>query len=87
MCEEGHMTAVSFGCVWVVFIVSYALHLLILGSCYTAHKRIVDIMKVYIKRNNSKVELIRLRKKYRLYSRLRLRGERARTTVCLQPIH
>ena len=42
-----------------VFIVSYALHLLILGSCYTAHKRIVNIMKVY---NNIQVELIRFRK-------------------------
>ena len=48
---------------WVVFIVSYALHLLILGSCYTAHKGIVNIMKVYIKRNNIQVELIRFRKK------------------------
>ena len=28
---------------WVgLVIVSYALHLLILGSCYTAHKRIVN---------------------------------------------
>ena len=50
-------------CVWVVFIVSYALHLLILGNSYTAHKRIVDIMKVYIKWNNIQVELILLRKK------------------------
>ena len=46
---------------WLVFIVSYALHLLILGSCYTAHKRIVNILKVCIKRNNIHVELIRLR--------------------------
>ena len=45
-----------------VFIVSYALHLLILGSCYTAHTCIVNIMKVYIKRNNIQVELIRFRK-------------------------
>ena len=45
------------------FIVSYALHLLILGSCYIAHKRIVNIMKVYIKKNNIQVELIRFRKK------------------------
>ena len=50
---------------------------LILGSCYTAHKRIVNIMKVYLKRNNTHVELMRFRLKYRLYSRLRLRGERA----------
>ena len=43
-----------------------------LGSCYAVHiKRIVDIMKVYIERNNMQVELIRFRKKYRLYSRLR----------------
>ena len=41
-------------CVWVVFIVSYALHLLIFGSCYTAHERIVNIMKVYIKRTTYK---------------------------------
>ena len=33
-----------------------------------AHKR---IMKVYIERNNMPVDLIRFRKKYRLYSRLR----------------
>ena len=32
--------------------VVYALHLLILGSCYTAHRRIVNIMKVYLKKNN-----------------------------------
>ena len=54
-------------CVWicglVAFIFSYALHLRILGSCYTAHKCIVNIMKVYIKRNNIQVELIRFRKK------------------------
>ena len=42
---------------WVL--VSYALHLLILGSCYTAHKLIVNIVKVYIERNNIQVELIR----------------------------
>ncbi len=56
-----------------------------------AHKRIVNIMKVYIERNNIQVELIRFRQKCRLYSRLRLRGERvperaSRTTLCLQPI-
>ena len=58
---------IAFGCVcvggWVGFIVSYALQLLILGSCYTAHKRIVNIMKVYIERNNIQVELVRFRKK------------------------
>ena len=47
----------------VFFIASYVLHLLILGSCYTAHKCIVNVMKVYIKRNNIQVELIRFRKK------------------------
>ena len=39
-----------------------------------AHKRIVNIMKVYIERSTMQVDLIRFRKKYRLYSRLR--GER-----------
>ena len=35
----------------------------LLGSCYAcAHKRIVNIMKVYIERNNIQVELIRFRK-------------------------
>ena len=34
-----------------------------LGSCYAhAHKRIDNIMKVYIERNNKHVELIRFRK-------------------------
>ncbi len=42
-----------------------------LASC-CAHKRIVNIMKVYIERNNMHVELIRFRKQYRLSSRLRL---------------
>ena len=37
-----------------------------------AHKCIVNIKKVYIKRNNMRVELIRFRKKYRLYSLLLL---------------
>ena len=42
-----------------------------------AHKRIVNnfIMKVYIERSNMQVELIRFRKKYRIYSRLLLRSE------------
>ena len=40
-----------------------------------ARKRIVNIMKVHIERNNMQVELIRFRKKIRLYSRLRLRIE------------
>ena len=38
-------------------------------SCH-ADRRIVNIMKVYIERNNVQVELIRFRNKYRLYSRL-----------------
>ena len=54
-------------CVCGWFCVSYALHLLILGSCYTAHKRIVNIMKVYIKRNNIQVESIGFRNNQRLY--------------------
>ena len=57
------------GCVrggWLVFIVSYSLHLLILGSCYTAHEHIVNIMKVYIQMNNMQVELIRFGKKVTL---------------------
>ena len=55
------------------------------GMCYLpvhfgqllrrARKRIVDIMKVYIERDIMQVELIRIRKKCRLYSRLRLRIE------------
>ncbi len=40
-----------------------------------AHKRFVNIMNVYIERNNLQVELIRFRKKYHLYSRLLLRSE------------
>ena len=45
-----------------------------------AHKRIVDIMKVYIEKNNMQVELIRFRKKYRLYSCLLLRSEEFNAT-------
>ena len=51
------MIALSFGCVWVGpmcvgmfvdgFKVSYMLHLLILGSCYTAHKRNVNNESVH----------------------------------------
>ena len=33
-----------------------------LASCYSAHKRIVDIMKVYIEMKNMQVELIPFRK-------------------------
>ena len=45
-----------------------------------AHKRIVNIMKVYIERKNVQVELIRFRKRYRLYSHLLLRGEEFNAT-------
>ena len=38
--------------------------------------RIVNIMKVYIERNDSQLELIRYRKKCRLYSRLLLQSDR-----------
>ena len=38
------------------------------------YKRIVNIMKMYIERNNMHVELIRFHKKYRLYSLLLLRS-------------
>ena len=31
-------------------------------SCYAVHKPIVNIMKVYIEKNNVQVELIRFRK-------------------------
>ena len=44
------------------------------------HKRIVNIMKVYIERKNMQVELIRFRKKYRIYSRLLLRTEELNAT-------
>ena len=45
-------------------------------SSLNADKCIVNIMKVYIERNNMQVGLIiRFRKKYRLYSRLLLRSE------------
>ena len=72
------MIALSSGCVWVGGFDSQ------LRASFTyfgqllrcAYKCIVNIMKVYIERNNIQVELIRFRKKYRLYSCLRLRGER-----------
>ena len=63
------MIAFSFGCVFVCVggfdSQLYALHLLILGCCYTAwaHKRIVNIMKVYIERDDIQVELIRFLQK------------------------
>ena len=45
---------------------SYALHLLLFGSCYAVHiKRIVNniIVKAYIERNNMQVGLIKFCKK------------------------
>ena len=45
-----------------------------------AHKRVVDIMKMYIERNNMQVELIRFREKHRLCSRLHLRSEEFKAT-------
>ena len=51
-----------------------------LHSVRCAHKRIVNIIKVYIERKNIEVEVIRFRKTYRLYSRLLLRGEEFNAT-------
>ena len=45
-----------------------------------AHKRIVNIMKVYIEKKNMQVELIRFRNKYHLRPRLILRGEEFNAT-------
>ena len=52
--------------------VSSSLHLLLFGSCFAVDINALSIiiLKVYIERNNMQVELIRFRKKYRLYSRL-----------------
>ena len=47
-----------------IFMLALIVGLLLLGSC--AHKRIVNIMNVYIEMNNMQVELIRFRQKYRL---------------------
>ena len=47
---------------------------------HCAHKRIVNIMKVYVERKNMQVELIRFRKKDRLYLCLLLRGEEFNAT-------
>ena len=44
-----------------------------------AHKRVLNIMKVCIERNNIQIELIRFRKN-RLHSRLRLRSEEFNAT-------
>ena len=45
-----------------------------------AHKRIVNIMKVYIERYNMQVELIRFSQKISLFSRLLLRSEEFNAT-------
>ena len=45
-----------------------------------AHQRIVKIMKLYIESNNIQVEVIRFRKKYRLYSRLLFRTDEDNAT-------
>ena len=45
-----------------------------------AHKRIVNIMKVYMERKNRQLELIRFRKKYRIYSRLLFRTDEVNAT-------
>ena len=58
-----------------------SLHLVCFGQLLRcANKRIVNIMKVYIERKNMQVELIRFRKKYRIYSRLVLRTEEFNAT-------
>ena len=50
-----------------------------------AHKRIANVMKVYIERINMQDELIRFRKKYRLYSHLLLRSEEFNATDMFTP--
>ena len=44
------------------------------------HKRIVNIMKVYMERKNRQLKLIRFRKNYRIYSRLLFRTDEANAT-------
>ena len=52
-------------CVCVCVYVSSSLHLVRFGQLLRcAHKRIVNIMKVYIERNNMQVEIIRFHKIY-----------------------
>ena len=54
---------------------------------HCAHKSIVNIMKVYIEKNNrQQVELIRFRKKISPLFKFTKR-ECSQTTLCLQPIH
>ena len=45
-----------------------------------SHKRIVNIMKVYMERKNRQLELIQFRKKYRIYARLLFRTDEANAT-------
>ena len=45
-----------------------------------AHKRIANIRKVYMERKNMQLELIRFRKKYRIYSRLLFRTDEVNAT-------
>ena len=48
-----------------MFVCLFVWHLVRFGQLLrSADKRIVNIMKVYVKRNNMQVELIRFRKKY-----------------------
>ena len=53
-----------------------------LGSFYAVHINalIVNIMKVYMERKNRQLELIRFRKKYRIYSLLLFRTDEVNTT-------
>ena len=63
------MTAFYVGCSggWVFVRITSSLHSVCFGQLLRcAHKRVVNIMKVYIERNNMRVELIRFRKKYRI---------------------
>ena len=52
--------------------VSYALHLLLLDSCYAVHINIVNKMKVYIERSNMQDEFIRFRNFVRLFTFVKL---------------
>ena len=55
-------------CVCACVCVRLSLHSVRFGQLLRcAHKRIVNSMKVYIERKNIQVELIRFRKKYRLF--------------------
>ena len=51
-----------------------------------AHKRIVNIMELYIERNNIQVELILFRKIPTLFTFTFARRECSRSALCLQPI-